>query len=114
MYEHSIELKIFHLSVFSNTSNGMNITCFNLLGETTEVNLTLNSTPPQNESFSLTDGDAHSVIFTFTPGVNYVLSVSYLEREENITVNTSSSNNKYLSFFDNIIRFLFFFACRQL
>lgn len=100
---------IFVESIYSNSSQ-LNTTVLNLLGKQIGfLNLTLNCSTPQSQTFSsLDDGMIVKTNFTFDSYGNYRLRLFYNTSSENktedIIISYENGKSKFVGFFD--IRFL--------
>lgn len=79
----------------------LNVSVINLLNETINVNLTLNSTPSQSISQdNLPDYGRFDTSFNIIQGENYKLTINYLNRQENMIIETENGKSIYTAFFD--------------
>jgi hypothetical protein len=95
-------LEFFYVNTVSPTSGTqLNVSVINLLNKTINISLTLNSTTPQTKSKDdLPDYGKYDATFTITQGENYKLTIDYLDRSENVTVETENGKSVYTAFFD--------------
>lgn len=103
--EHSLEFKLFFVGSLANVSNNyLNVSVINMLNEPINVSLNLNdgSAIKTNEMIDSTRWDTN---FTFTPGTNYNLTVSYNSiYTENVTIKTKNNKDIYVGFFDTTLQ----------
>jgi hypothetical protein len=102
MKEHSIDFLFFYVGCLVNsTTQQMNVTVVNLLGETIDVSLELNTSTPQTDSQNdIVDASSWTTSFSFTPGENYNLTVNYATYTQEITIETETSKDVYVGFYD--------------
>jgi hypothetical protein len=102
MKEHSIDFLFFYVGCLANsTTQQMNITVVNLLGETIDVSLELNTSIPQTDSQNnIVDASSWTTNFSFIPGENYKLTVNYATYTQDVTIKTKTNKDVYVGFYD--------------
>ena len=99
---HLFDFKLFYLDVVSpKNGNQLNVTVINLLNNTINVSVSINTTPIQSVSWNdIEDYGKRDTYFTIVQGENYVLNVNYSGNLENVTVPTKNGKSVYTGFFD--------------
>jgi hypothetical protein len=99
--EHGLEFLFLFVGSYANVSNSyLNVSVINMLNGPISVTLNLNdgSSAQTNDMIDNTKWDTN---FTFTPGTNYNLTVSYNSTyTQNVTIKTKNNKDIYVSFFD--------------
>ena len=100
MKEHSLDFILLYVGILANTSSSqMNITVVNIFDDGVNVSLELNTSPPQTDSESLAMFGSWETVFTFSPGEDYLLTITYNQASESVTIETGSGD-VYVGFFD--------------
>lgn len=99
MNEHGLTFEFLFVGSLANkTTQTINISLVNLLGEPINASLNLNGTT--NNSI-VSDSQRWDSFFLYTPGLTYVLTVSYNNTySENVTIKTKANKDVFVGFFD--------------
>ncbi|MEM7825108.1 MAG: hypothetical protein QXO27_04005 [Candidatus Aenigmatarchaeota archaeon] len=98
MNEHALSFKFLFVGSLTNISTQiLNVSLINLLKE--PINATLNLNGSINTNIVI-DGQRWDTYFSFTPGLTYVLTISYDNYDETVIIRTKSDKDIFVGFFD--------------
>jgi len=100
--ELSMDFELLFVGSLTNISNNyLNVSVINMLNKPINVSLNLSNGTVQTANSEIADSTRWDMNFTFNPGSNYNLTVSYNSTyTENVTIKTKSNRDIYVSFFD--------------
>jgi len=100
--ERRLEFKFFFVGSYANVSNNyLNISVINMLNQPIDVSLDLNDGSSPQTNNNMVDNTKWDTNFTFNPGTEYNLTVSYNSiYTQNITIKTKNNKDIYVGFFD--------------
>jgi len=99
--EHGLEFLFLFVGSYANVSNNyLNVSVINMLNGPIGVTLNLND-GSSSQTNNMIDNTKWDTSFTFTPGTNYNLTVSYNSTyTQNVTIKTKNNKDIYVGFFD--------------
>jgi hypothetical protein len=97
MNERFLDFKFFFVGSLARTSNIVNTSVLNLMGEQKNVTLNLNGTIKNSLVSSNSRWDTS---FDITAGSTYTMTVSFTNYTENVTIKTKSNKDVYVGLFD--------------
>ena len=99
--EHGLEFSFLFVGSYANvTSTYLNVSVLNMKNEPIDVTLNLND-GSSAENGQISDNSMWETYFSFVPGDNYNLTISYNSTyTQNITIKTKNNKDIYVGFFD--------------
>jgi hypothetical protein len=96
--EHSLGMQmIFIGSVANKTTDNLNVSFINMMGDSIAVNLTVNG---RSAATTVADYGRWDTNFTIDAGTNYVMTAIYNSTTQSVPVKTKHNKDVYNSFFD--------------